>query len=337
MAICGRDPMSWTDYFPVLGDDLVAIYQSDAGLAERAEIRAHFAVREWLNRRPAAHLVSASLFWKPATACERGFPPLSREVLKNPGKSGIRSRVSDPWQHYVEPLLAGARNLRERRPDVVFRVYLAADLEFLIDDLTDAGCEIALMEGGSVLHNPGAMWRFLAMEGPETVTVIDADRAPQVVHDVIRTEATAAAGLGSWRSPYTWGAAASQPNMAAWYRPVNACQFGSALDLPMTALVEAFLWAVGTGRISTWAPAAFGGPEAFFGSRWPGYGFDEWFLSCAVFPRLAAGGILTVIRPADHSLHHLFALDIEYCTWANRSSEILYLPKDEVRGEPQLP
>ncbi len=329
--------MSWTDYFPVLGDDLVAVYQTTARQVEKNGIRAHFAIREWLNRRPAAHVVSASLFWKPATPSESAFPPLSREVLKNPEKSGIRSRVNDPWHHYVEPLLDGARRLRDRRPDVVLRVYLAADLEFLVEDLTAAGCEIAVMDGSSELHNPGAMWRFLAMEGPETVTVIDADRAPHVVHDVIRTEAAVAAGLASWRSPYTWGAAASQRNMAAWYRPVNACQFGSALDLPMALLVEAFLWAVATGRISTRAPAAFGEPEGFFGSSWPGYGFDEWFLSCAVYPRLAAGGVLTVIRPADHSLHHLFALDIEYCTWANRGSEILYLPKDEAADENQIP
>jgi hypothetical protein len=318
--------MSWTDHFPVLADDLISTWHDHAGADERLEIARHFAIQRWINRRPARHVVSASLFWKPAYAGEPEFPPLTREVLQHPQKFGIHSRENDPWGNYVSPLIDGAVKLRAARPDITFRVYLAADLEFLIDDLTDAGCEIALMESRSVRHNPGAMWRFLAMEGEETVTVTDADHAREVIHDVRRTEAAVAAGLASWRSPYTWGPAARQANIAAWYRPINACQFGSALNLPICEMAMAFIWGVRLGKLPTAAPVAFGTPEEFFGSAWPGYGFDEWFLLCAVYPRLARGGVLSVIRPGDQTLHHLFALDIEYCTWANPGSEIVYLP-----------
>ncbi|MES2475493.1 MAG: hypothetical protein V4640_06915 [Verrucomicrobiota bacterium] len=318
--------MSWTDHFPVLGDNLIAAWQNLAKNGEVAEIEACFAIREWINLRPARHLVSASLFWKPAYVGEQEFPPLTRELLRNPRSYGIATRENDPWGHYVAPLLDGAAKLWASRPDITFRVYLAADLDFLIGDLTAVGCEIVLMESCSLRHNPGAMWRFLALEGDTVVTVTDADRARDVIHDVTRTEAAVAAGLGSWRSPYTWGPAATHSNIAAWYRPINACQFGTNACLPMRVLAEAFVWSVKNGMFPTAAPVAFGAAEEFFGSGWPGYGFDEWFLLCAVYPRLAAGGMLTVIRPGDHTLHHLFALDIEYCTWANPASEIVYLP-----------
>lgn len=59
----------------------------------------------------------------------------------------------------MQQLLDGTAILKEARPDVVFRVYLAADLEFLVPDLVAAGCEIKLMANYSIRHNTGAMWR----------------------------------------------------------------------------------------------------------------------------------------------------------------------------------
>lgn len=100
-------------------------------------------------------------------------------------------------------LLKGAAILREARPEAVLRVYLAADLEFLIADLVAVGCEVYLMKSSSIRHNPGALWRFLALE--ETgrwVTVIDADLGTDILSDVERTEQAMAADLGLWRTPY---------------------------------------------------------------------------------------------------------------------------------------
>lgn len=53
------------------------------------------------------------------------------------------------WEHYVQPRPDGAEKLREERPDIVFRVYLAADLEFLTDDLVAAGGEVMVMMSSS--------------------------------------------------------------------------------------------------------------------------------------------------------------------------------------------
>ncbi|MEI7912101.1 MAG: hypothetical protein WCK77_20910, partial [Verrucomicrobiota bacterium] len=54
-----------------------------------------------------------------------------------------------PWNHYVLPLLDGARTLKEARPDLTFRVYLAADPEILVEDLVAAGCEVMVMKSSN--------------------------------------------------------------------------------------------------------------------------------------------------------------------------------------------
>jgi hypothetical protein len=60
------------------------------------------------------------------------------------------------------------------------------------------------------------------------------------------------------------------------------------------------------------------------GADWPSYGFDEWFLLAALYPRIAAEGVLTFVGWNDRIANHWLALDIEYVTWANTRSEILY-------------
>jgi hypothetical protein len=74
-----------------------------------------------------------------------------------------------------------------------------------------------------------------------------------------------------------------------------------------------------------------------FGSDWPRYGFDEWFLTAAVYPRLAPGGVATFFPAAEcgFTLHHWFVLDIEYVTWANPRSEVIYFgPTRDYEGKP---
>jgi hypothetical protein len=316
--------MSWTDIFPVLGDGLVTEYEDSASLEERAELDQLFGIREVRNKLivPGArpHLVAASLFWKNAKQEEPDLPPLSRELLMNATKEKLVTRFP-PWEHYVKPLLDGAENLAIERPDVVFRVYLAADLEFLADDFIKSGCEVYLMCSSSIRHNPGAMWRFLALEHEGPVTITDADRALEVLSDIERTEIAIEHGLGHWRIPYIWG---EDEFDCTHYRTVMACQFGSASSLPAGLLMRAMLWHTRRGTLTT--SCMKGGLKSLpvFGSNWPDYGFDEWFLNVAVYPRIACAGVLTFVPWIDRKLNHWFALDIEYVTWANPRSEIMY-------------
>ena len=315
--------MSWTDVFPVLDDDHCAAYESNASSAERAELDEWFAVDRIINKSKAKHLVVFSLFWKNARADEPDLPPLDRATLMQAGEKGIVTRFA-PWEHYVQPLLNGARRMREKRPDVAFRIYLAADLHFLIEDFTALGCEVCLMKSSSVRHNPGAMWRFLALaEKRRLITVSDADRAPLVEADIQRTELMAKIGLGFWRVP-VWGEMNDKGMMG--YRPVLACQFGTNKPFPAAALMKALIWHTRKGSISTKCKPPGCGEQIIYGTQWPDYGFDEWFLQSAIFPRAARHGVLSFIPAAAKS--RLLPIDIEYCTWANPRAEINYFGTD---------
>jgi hypothetical protein len=196
--------MSWTDVFPVLNDDHLHAYEHGVSVEERVELDEWFAVDRVINRSKAKHLVTCSLFWKNACADEPDLPPLTLDRLVRAQELGLVERFA-PWDHYVQPLMDGARLLRDKRPDVVFRIYLAADLHFLVEDLAGLGCEIHLMRTSSVRHNPGAMWRFLALEEKRRcITVVDADRGRSVLADIQRTELMAMGRLGFWRVP-VWG------------------------------------------------------------------------------------------------------------------------------------
>lgn len=315
--------MSWTDVFPVLDDEMVDAYEAGVTPEERAEYDDWFAVDRIINRSKAKHLVVFSLFWKNTRAEEPDLPPLTREVLMQAEEQGLVERFA-PWSHYVQPLLNGAKRMREKRPDVGMRIYLAADLHFLIEDFTALGCEICLMKTSSVRHNPGAMWRFLALEDKRRlITVSDADRAPLVEADIQRTELMAKIGLGFWRVP-VWGELNDKGQMN--YRPVLACQFGSNKPLPAGQLMKALIWHTRKGSISNKCKPPGCGEQVIYGTQCPDYGFDEWFLQAAVYPRAARHGVLSFIPAAAKS--RLLPIDIEYCTWANPRAEINYFGTD---------
>lgn len=74
-----------------------------------------------------------------------------------------------------------------------------------------------------------------------------------------------------------------------------------------------------------------------YGTDWPTYGFDEWFLIAVVYPRLAFEGVLTFSSMGSKVLTHYFALGIEYVTWVNPKSEIvLCCETDELKAKKAL-
>jgi hypothetical protein len=316
--------MSWTDVFPVLTDEMVGEFVERATPGELAELEEWFGERDVIHPRTVKgagqHVVAASLFWKNTKASEPELPTLSRELLMNAESMGLVRRFN-PWDHYVQPLLDGAEKVSEERPEVVFRVYLAADLEFLVPDFVERNCEVRLMRSSSLRHNPGAMWRFLALEHEGLVTITDSDRACEVLHDIERTELVVKHGLGHWRVAYIWG---DDQHDCSHYRTIMACQFGSASSLPTSRLMRAMLWHSRRGSLPDYCRKGSECKVTAFGSNWPDYGFDEWFLNVAVYPRIAFSGVLTFVPWVDRKLNHWFALDIEYVTWANQASEILH-------------
>lgn len=322
--------MSWSDFYPVFEDLHISEYEELVTNIERVELEDWCEVSRRINERPARHRVATSLFWKNLLADEGELTVVSREQMMDADNLGLISRYA-PWDHYVKPLLRGAGVLGKARPEVVLRVYLAADLEFLIEDLVAVGCEVFLMKSASIRHNPGALWRFLALEAEgEWITVVDADRGNDILADVERSEQAMETGLGMWRMPYFFDDPRHRYHIG-YYRPINACQFGARGGQPVAQLIKAFIWHNRRGTMrTTWQEAGDRGeeePQPIAATNWPSYGFDEWFLLAVMYPRWAFEGVLTFFHWTKPELGFCQTLDVEYVTWANPSSEVFRFPE----------
>ncbi len=313
-------PMSWTQVFPVLTDELVSEYQQRATKEERREAKEWFRVERVLNAQDHAHIVPFALYNRPLREHLPDFPaPTPRNLSKMTDTAG--GRVPSFRKHQVIPMLRGAREIRKKRPDVVVRVYLAKDLEFLADELVAVGCEVCVMAHSSLRHSPGALWRFLPLaEKGRVVTVSDAIFSPRVLADIARTDAMLRAGLGFWRVPYAAGVDSLREFA---YRPIARSQYGAMGGLPIQRLAEALVWHTRKKSIPrTCTPPGGCGTPKVAGAQWPDFGFDEWFLLSAIYPRVARKGVLTLADAATSSL--VLPLDVEYTTWANPRSEVVY-------------
>lgn len=100
----------------------------------------------------------------------------------------------------MEPLLHAVPVHREQYPGGVFRVYLVRDLEFLIGDLIQAGCEVYWMKSFSIRLVPGSLWRLLAFEKHgKVITMLDGNLMERTPEFIARTEDMANANLGVWQ------------------------------------------------------------------------------------------------------------------------------------------
>jgi hypothetical protein len=328
--------MSWTDIFPVLDDGLLDQYRIGISVAEREEFQEWFGIERVVPavRPPVSgaagnfggtgnaamrHLVSATLFWKHVNRKDPDLPRPTKEILIDAKRMGLVKRFA-PWKSYVEPLLRHTRDAIERHPEVTFRLYLAADLDFLIPELTGLGWEVYLMKSPSIRYSPGGFWRFLALEESDTlVTVIDTDRMIEVSHEIGRTKAMAEMGLGLWRVPGYYN---SNLTKQVRYRPILGGHFGGKGGIPVRELIECFIWHWRNGTLPQTAKIPGLGERPIQFSEWPSYGFDEWFQLAAMYPRMAPSGTLTFIPTDARSL--LLPIDVEYATWANPNSECIY-------------
>ena len=311
--------MSWTDVFPVFTEEMVEEYERMATQAEKSELETFHGVEKVFNAQDQPHIVSVSLFWKHVRESDPNLPEPTRELMMNAKQLGLVRRFS-PWETYVEPLLYHVPSLRAQYPGVVFRVYLAQDLEFLIPDLVEAGCEVYWMKSSSIRLVPGSLWRYLPFEElGKVITMADSDLMKDVPEFIARTEAMANANLGAWRVPL---ASDFGPEGKVRYLPFLGCHSGMQGGWPVRHLLDAFTWHCRSGRMPTSVNLPGGGQSLIEQAHWPDYGFEEWFLTAVMYPRVAGSGVLTFLQPTDQSV--FLPLDIEYVTWANSNSEIFY-------------
>ena len=106
------------------------------------------------------------------------------------------------------------------------------------------------------------------------------------------------------------------------YRPILGDAMGSTGGLPVRCLLCELDAAISAGRIRPECRTPSGSTRRLAGTEWPQLGYDEWFLMAALYPRVAQGGILTVVEGQRLS-PTLLALDIEYATWANPAATVI--------------
>ncbi len=335
--------MSWTDIFPILDEEMMDACRAGVTEEEKEEFEEWFGVERRDGRQeggcadpmtsdlsssvskssvsgpPARpHIVSATLFWKHVNGHDPDLPVPTREMLVDARRMGLVKRF-DPWGSYIEPLFTHSAEAMGNHPDVTFRLHLAADLEFLMPELADLGWEVFLMKSPSIRYCPGGFWRFLALEEDALVTVIDTDRMNEVSHEIRRTEAMAEAGLGLWRVPGYYN---SPLHEQVRYRPILGGHFGARGPVPVRETIEAFVWHWKHGTLPLTAKIPGLGERPIRFSKWPNYGFDEWWQLAALYPRLAPKGVLIFIPSDARSL--LLPADVEYAQWANPRSECVY-------------
>jgi hypothetical protein len=216
-------------------------------------------------------------------------------------------------------LVDGAEQIA-KNPGVEFRVYLAADLDFLIDDFLQAGWDVHLMKSSSIRYCPGGFWRFLALEEDALVTVVDSDRADVCSSEIERTETMNRLGLGLWRIPGYYN---QEPVEEVRYRPILGGHFGARGGIPVKRLMQAYIWHARRGSLPLTAKVPGIGERPLMFPEWPGYGYDEIFQLVALYPWLVQGGTLTFIPPDARSL--FLPADVEYATHANPRSEVVYI------------
>ncbi|WP_367871107.1 hypothetical protein [Luteolibacter sp. Populi] len=321
--------MSWTDIFPLLDDSMIEAFEAGVTTAEREEFAEWFEVKEIhrpdgkgndAHESPEKHVVSVTLFWKHVNGGDPDLPVPTRDLLIDARRLGLVKRFS-PWDCYIDPIFLYGPDAMKRHPEASFRIYLAADLDFLIPELIGAGWEVHLMRSPSIRYCPGGFWRFLALEEAGTlVTVIDSDRIGQVSGDIERTELMNRLGLSLWRVPGYYNADTSKE---VRYRPILGGHFGArGGSIPVRKLIETFIWHWRHGSLPLTANIPGYGERPMKFANWPDYGFDEWFQLAAMYPHLAPGGTLSFIPVDARSM--LLPVDIEYATWANPKSETVY-------------
>ncbi len=313
--------MSWTDAFPVMSEEMVEEFENLATPEERAELEEWYGVKEIFNAQDKPHLVSFSLFWKPSAASKKVYPTPTREILMTAGELGLDLRF-EPWPHYIQPALDTVPALLSKFDDVAVRVYLAADLDFLVPDFVEAGCEVYLMRHPSIAHAPGVAWRLLAFEEKDKlITMVDSDSVRDVALNLQRTRTMQKTGHGCWREP---GCLHADGGNSTYYSAFRLTYMGLIGGWPMEKLLHAFTWHSNRGNLLPRVELPGCGPRSFDCGYWPDFAFEEWFMTVVMYPRLAVKGFLTFV-PSGISTS-LLLLDIEYSTWANPKSELVIFP-----------
>lgn len=250
----------------------------------------YFRVKKKLGYKKAKKILTYSLFWKPQdnvnfeTICQKRW---------------MKGKETSFYAVYVSPLKKNISYFKKKEPDTRIRIYLAADLEFLISELSSSNVEIFLMESSSVGHSPGAMWRFLAFGDDETRWVccqdsdqIEDPRNIDLINKWLRDKHT----YGFYRIHAT---SYKEDLQSAIYSPIVANAFGAKKGhgIEFEKAMKGFLLHRELYPDEPRHPRDIASSDHpyGFGNHFPVYGLDERFLKHVVYYYLADRSLLTTL------------------------------------------
>ncbi len=266
---------------------------------KQEELNHHFHIKKIYGARPDnnKYITSYSLFWK---STHTSLPqPLVNEESIHEIRTFSRA-TSSFYNYYVAPMIQTIKKRAQLHPKWVPRIYLAADLEFMVPHLQEqTKAEIYLMASSSIAHNPGALWRFLAFDDPQAyfVCINDSDEYINPHNESKVFSWLKDSSSKGWLRLMTLNyrenleEALYSPLVASslWFKNVQNLNFN--MEKAMKGFIlhrQLFPDEERHPRDVSYDTHPYG-----FGNEFPTYGFDERFLKHVVYYEMAKRGELT--------------------------------------------
>jgi len=216
------------------------------------------------------------------------------------------------------------------------RIYLANDLQCLIPMLKQSGFEILLMNHDSINHNPGALWRLMAIDEKEFSRIFTSD-----------TDGTLAEDSGAWKAVLKQEQILDRHKELAMVRPGRPGSPGGVLypicggitmsnpqnidfnakqtlkgfmnfcilhEHSMRSLASEVAPLHYEGRVFTETAGQHCSPARISGLHFPNYGFDEGYLRNFVYFHLTDRKRLgTVVTQGLLNEPSFGKSDLDYC------------------------
>ncbi len=261
-----------------------------------------FKVAQVINPQPRGHLkavVSTSLYW--GTHGPHVYKPTLPTLagLQTPAKS-VRQGKSW-WESYFLPFLKGCQ---EPLPDGWrHRVYLAADLTFLID-LIPTTVEIHVMAESSWTSMPGMMWRYLPAEESLLCIARGADNYEMGGHQQVIALALC---LGTFLVRNTITFWRDKLNRLVYRSVQGSCAIRGPIPFVPTAAawIEANQKKLFPSQVEAFPELTHIGLN-----HWGAYGQDEQFLSRWLYYLAASEKTITLVEPEGN--HEIFQEDMSF-------------------------
>lgn len=213
---------------------------------------------------------------------------LNKTVNKHTSKH--RMNMGSFWKKYVAPLIKNTNTVLQY-PEWKIRLYLDPQLELLIQHINRDACEIYIMnEPHKEKSNPGAMYRFLALDDTSLEVCMTRDTDDQLFDDIsyerltkIIDQVPNTTSMISIKVPMLYRRLFSAGKMITF--PSKVVEYTKKYGT-IRQLMEQFIHLNPKGNRDC--------------EKYPGFGFDEYFTSSVLFHILLP--TTCVVMPKDKNI-----------------------------------